>query len=55
VAVKPPTFIFFVRDPRAVHFSYERYLANQLREAFGFDSVPLRIFFKKKSKSQLSS
>ncbi|MDI9569601.1 MAG: ribosome biogenesis GTPase Der [Pseudomonadota bacterium] len=49
--VKPPTFIFFVRDPRAVHFSYERYLANQLREAFGFDSVPLRIFFKKKSKS----
>ena len=55
VAVKPPTFIFFVRDPRAVHFSYERYLANQLREAFGFDTVPLRIFFKKKSKSPLSS
>jgi GTP-binding protein len=50
VAVKPPTFVFFVRDPRAVHFSYERYLMNQLREAFGFDATPLRIFFKKKSK-----
>lgn len=49
VAVKPPTFIFFVRDPKAVHFSYERYLINQLREAFGFDAVPLRVFFKKKS------
>ncbi|HQG34759.1 MAG TPA: ribosome biogenesis GTPase Der, partial [Syntrophales bacterium] len=52
VAVKPPTFIFFARDPQAIHFSYERYLANQLREAFGFDAVPLRIFFKKKSKRQ---
>jgi len=49
VAVKPPTFIFFVRDPQAIHFSYERYLANQLREAFGFDAAPLRVFFKKKS------
>ncbi|MDQ1277206.1 MAG: GTPase [Thermodesulfobacteriota bacterium] len=49
VAVKPPTCVFFVRDPKAVHFSYERYLMNQLREAFGFDAAPLRIFFKKKS------
>ena len=49
VAVKPPTFVFFVRDPRAIHFSYERYLANRLREAFGFDRVPLRIFFKRKA------
>ncbi|MEI6314610.1 MAG: GTP-binding protein, partial [Syntrophus sp. (in: bacteria)] len=52
VAVKPPTFVFFVRDPKAVHFSYERYLMNQLREAFGFDAAPLRIFFKKKSKDK---
>jgi len=52
VAVKPPTFIFFVRDPKAVHFSYERYLANQLRETFGFDATPIRIFFKRKSKDK---
>lgn len=52
VAVKPPTFVFFVRDPKAVHFSYERYLMNQLREAFGFDASPIRIFFKKKSKDK---
>jgi GTPase len=50
VAIKPPTFVFFVRDPKAVHFSYERYLMNQLRETFGFDAAPLRIFFKKKSR-----
>ena len=52
VAVKPPTFVFFVRDPRAIHFSYERYLANRLREAFAFDRVPLRLFFKKKTKER---
>ena len=50
VAVKPPTFVFFVGNPRAVHFSYERYLMNQFREALGLDQVPLRFFFKKKSK-----
>ena len=50
VAVKPPTFVFFVGDPRSVHFSYERYLMNQFREALALDQVPLRFFFKKKSK-----
>ena len=52
VAVKPPTFVFFVGDPRAVHFSYERYLMNQFREALALDQVPLRFFFKKKSKDK---
>ncbi len=52
VAVKPPTFVFFVGNPRAVHFSYERYLMNQFREALGLDQVPLRFFFKKKSKDK---
>jgi GTP-binding protein len=52
VAVKPPTFVFFVGDPRAVHFSYERYLMNQFREALALDQVPLRFFFKKKSKDR---
>ena len=48
VAVKPPTFVLFVSDPGAVHFSYERYLANRIREAFGFEEVPIRLFFRKK-------
>jgi len=46
--VKPPTFVFFVRDPREVHFSYERYLANAIRETFGFRHCPVRLVFKKK-------
>ncbi len=49
VSIKPPTFIFFVREPKAIHFSYERFLANQLRERFGFAHAPIRIFFKRKS------
>jgi GTP-binding protein len=49
-AVKPPTFVFFIREPRALHFSYERFLANQIRETFGFDKVPLRLIFRKKSR-----
>jgi GTP-binding protein len=47
-AVKPPTFVFFVREPKAIHFSYERYLTNQVRETFHFDKVPVRILFRKK-------
>ena len=50
VAVKPPTFVFFVREPKSIHFSYERYLMNQFRETLAFDQVPLRFFFKKKDK-----
>jgi GTP-binding protein len=47
-SVKPPTFVFFVREPKAIHFSYQRYLANQIREIFGFDQTPLRLFFRSK-------
>ncbi|MFC1871116.1 ribosome biogenesis GTPase Der [Chloroflexota bacterium] len=45
-AVNPPTFVFFVNDPRLVHFSYRRYLENSLRRAFGFIGNPFRIVFK---------
>jgi len=47
-SVKPPTFVFFVREPKAIHFSYERYLANRLRESFNFDRTPVRLIFRKK-------
>jgi GTP-binding protein len=49
VARRPPTFAFFVNDPRIIHFSYERYLRNRMREAFGFEGVPVKFFFRKKS------
>lgn len=44
--VAPPTFVFFVNDPKLVHFSYERYLENTLREAYGFLGTPLRFIFR---------
>ena len=40
VSVKPPTFALFVNDPELMHFTYERYLENQLRKAFGFQEHP---------------
>jgi len=46
--IKPPTFVFFVSNTKGIHFSYERYLMNQIRETFGFDSVPLKLVFRKK-------
>jgi GTP-binding protein len=49
VGISPPSFIFFVNDPRSVHFSYHRYLENQLREAFGFEGSPLRLSFHKRA------
>lgn len=44
VAVKPPTFVVFVNDPELMHFSYERFLENRLRDAFGFEGTPIKIF-----------
>ena len=47
-AVRPPTFVFFVNNTGRIHFSYERYLANTVREAFGYDGVPMKIEFRGK-------
>ncbi|MGR3741847.1 ribosome biogenesis GTPase Der [Companilactobacillus sp. DQM5] len=43
VAVSPPTFVVFVNDPELLHFSYERFLINQLRESFDFTGTPIKI------------
>ena len=51
VSSAPPTFVFFVREPRAIHFSYRRFLTNRIRETFGFDQSPIRVIFRKKSRS----
>ncbi len=52
VSVAPPTFVFFVREPEAINFSYRRFLTNRLREAFSFDQSPIRVIFRKKSRSK---
>lgn len=49
VAVRPPQFVFFVNDINIVHFSYERYLENQIRAHFGFEGTPIKISYKPKS------
>jgi GTP-binding protein len=45
-AVRPPTFVIFVNKAEGIHFSYERFLTNIFREAFGFSGVPLRLTFR---------
>lgn len=48
--VDPPTFVFFVNDTRLVHFSYERYLENQLRQRYGYIGTPLKLVFRSRDK-----
>ncbi len=52
VSVTPPTFLIYTNIPEGIHFSYERYLINQLREAFSFEGVPIRLYFRKKRKER---
>ncbi len=47
--IKPPVFVFFVNNIELVHFSYERYLENQLRKGFGFEGTPIRLLFRERS------
>jgi GTP-binding protein len=44
--VDPPTFVFFVNDHKLVHFTYQRYLENRIREIYGFLGTPLRLIFR---------
>lgn len=48
VSVKPPKFLIFINKKKLMHFSYERYLENQIRQYFGFEGVPLRFEFKER-------
>lgn len=48
VAVKPPTFVVFVNDKELMHFSYTRYLENQIREAFGFRGTSLKFIIRER-------
>ena len=48
VGVEPPTFAFFVNDASYIHFSYKRYLENQIRKNFDFFGTPIKFEFKKR-------
>lgn len=52
VAIKPPTFALFVNDTELSHFSYERYIENQIRRNFGFEGTPIRILMRNKKGDQ---
>ncbi len=48
--IHPPTFVVHCSYPEALHFSYERYVVNRIRETFGFDGTPVRVFFRKRKR-----
>jgi GTP-binding protein len=52
VSTAPPTFVIYANIPEGIHFSYERYLQNQIRETFSFEGVPIRFRFRKKGKEK---
>ena len=51
IGVAPPSFVFFTNVATTFHFSYERFLVNQLREEFGFVGTPIRIQVRRRGKS----
>lgn len=48
VDVAPPTFVLFVNEPKWMHFSYQRYLENRLRDTFNFDGTPIKFVLRKR-------
>jgi len=52
VSVAPPTFLIYTNIPEGIHFSYHRYLINQMREVFSFEGVPIRLYYRKKRKDR---
>lgn len=51
-SVSPPTFVFFVNDPKLLHFSYRRYLENRLRQEFDFEGTGIRMLFRRRSEDR---
>ena len=50
--IKPPEFVLFTNVASELHFSYERFLVNQLRESFGFEGTPIRITVRRRTRSR---
>lgn len=55
VSVAPPTFVLFARDAASVHFSYRRYIENQLRDTFGFLGTPIRLVFRERASMEAAA
>ncbi len=49
---RPPTFVLFVNRPKVVHFSYERFIINQIRSNFDLDNIPIRVVFRERKRNQ---
>ena len=52
VGIKPPTFVFFINDKKLMHFSYLRYLENQIRETFGFYGTSIKIILRERNEKE---
>ena len=52
VSTKPPIFVIFVNNKELFHFSYERYLVNQIRKEFGLEGTPVRIIAREKGEKE---
>ncbi len=52
VGTKPPSFVIFTNRPEGIYFSYERYIMNRFREAFGFNGTPLKLIFRGRDKKE---
>jgi GTP-binding protein len=50
VSTQPPTFVIFVNSKDLMHFSYERYLTNTLRDTFDFEGTPIRFIIRERGK-----
>ena len=51
VATRPPTFVIFVNNKELFHFSYQRYLVNQIRKEFGLEGTPVRMMAREKNET----
>ena len=52
VSTKPPTFVLFVNKKELMHFSYQRYIENRIRDTFGFMGTPIRIFIRERKERE---
>ena len=50
-SVAPPTFVIFCNDARLFHYSYQRYIENQLRDVFGFDGTPIKLIIRERGEN----
>jgi GTP-binding protein len=51
-STRPPTFVMFINNRELFHFSYQRYLENQIRKAFGFEGTPIRIISRERNENK---